>query len=141
MLMLLPALAPGQGFTPFPGAGQQRIEMRPSLESRAGNSVDTASGAFLVEQKVVELTGGRDLPFVVYHDSRGASSLGELGLGWYHNYSAELRVETSGAASVYWSRSSYNRFQRNGTSATTTRRWMKPCRTTRCCATQTVRTR
>ncbi len=114
--ILLPVSVPGQGTTPFPGAGPQRIEMRPSLESRAGNSVDTASGAFLVEQKVVELTGGRDLPFIVYNDSRGAASLGELGLGWYHNYSAELRVESSGAASVYWSRSSYNRFQRNGTS-------------------------
>jgi RHS repeat-associated protein len=113
---LFPLSVLGQGSTPFPGAGPQRIEMRPSLESRAGNSVDTASGAFLVEQKVVELTGGRDLPFIVYHDSRGATSLGELGLGWYHNYSAELRVESSGAASVYWSRSSYNRFQRNGTS-------------------------
>lgn len=113
--LLLPILAWSQGVTPFPGAGQQRIEMRPSLESRAGNSVDTASGAFLVEQKVVELTGGRDLLFIVHHDSRGASSLGELGLGWYHNYSAELRVEASGAASVYWSRSSYNRFQRDGT--------------------------
>jgi RHS repeat-associated protein len=113
--VLVPVLALSQ-VTPFPGAGPQRIETRPSLESRAGNSVDTASGAFLVEQKVVEVTGGRELPFVVYHDSRGATAQGELGLGWYHNYSAELRVEANGPAAVYWSRSSYNRFQRNGTS-------------------------
>lgn len=93
-------------------AQQAWIETMPRLESRAGNSVDTATGAFLVEQKVFELQGGRDLPFIIYHDSRAGSASGDLGLGWWHNYSAELRIQPNSQAHIYWSPSSYNRYRR-----------------------------
>ena len=53
----------------------------PRLDSRAGNSVDTATGAFILERVVMTVTGGRTLDFPIHYNSRLTAAESDLGYG------------------------------------------------------------
>ncbi|MCB1099876.1 MAG: proprotein convertase P-domain-containing protein [Verrucomicrobiae bacterium] len=65
---------------------------RPRLESRAGNSVDTATGAFRQELTLLRLQDYISLEFGMSYNSFLTSREGDLGYGWSHPY--EGRIES-----------------------------------------------
>lgn len=98
----------------LPAINNIRTDNRPRAESRAGNSVDTATGAFLVEQEVIRLQGARDLGFSLSYHSLFANNAGPMGLGWTHNYTARLSVEANGDVVIWWDHTRYNTFRPAG---------------------------
>lgn len=64
-------------------------EVRPRFDSRAGNSVDTATGAFIQEINLVRLQGAREISVDLYYNSRLGFRRGDVGLGWTHQYESK----------------------------------------------------
>ena len=85
-------------------------ETRPRTESRAGNSVDTATGAFLVEQTLLSTQGIREIPFTLFYNSL-FTAIGSTGAGWFHNYSARLNIDDD-SRTVVWGSGQRNTFRR-----------------------------
>ena len=88
-------------------------EFRPRLDSRDGNSVDTATGAFIQEINLVSHQGIRSLDLDLSYNSLLTGRRGSLGYGWTHQY--EARVEDSpatGVVTVYVNGNIWNQFQR-----------------------------
>ncbi|MEJ2147451.1 MAG: proprotein convertase P-domain-containing protein [Acidobacteriota bacterium] len=91
-----------------------RRETRPRMESRMGNSVDTATGAFILDIPFVSVTGGRSLDFNLHYNSLLTQNRGLMGYGWTTPFEAFLEGNTTGAVTVHWDQSQENRFQYAG---------------------------
>ena len=81
-LLLLPAV--------FAHAQSLSTDWRPRLDSRAGYSVDTATGAFIQEINLVSLQGARSLDLTLTYNSGLTSHMGDVGRGWTHQYEASI---------------------------------------------------
>src|SRR5437867_327365 len=85
-------------------------ETRSRADSRAGNSVDTGTGAFILESQIVSLQGGRPLDFNITYNSLLTRARGSMGFDWSHNYEAFLEGNPNGTVTVYWNKNQKNSF-------------------------------
>lgn len=90
---------------------QIRRETRPRLESRMGNSVDTGTGAFILDMPLVSVEGGRSLDFKLHYNSLLTGVRGRVGYGWSHDFEAFLEQEPGGLVTVHWDRNRRNSFR------------------------------
>ncbi len=80
-------------------------------DSRIGNNLDTGTGAFIQENQIVTIQGGRSLDFNLYYNSILSKARGPMGFGWSHNYEASLEGNPQGTMTVHWDRSRKNSFR------------------------------
>ncbi len=102
-------------------SGQQAIdsirrETRPRMESRMGNSVDAATGAFILDIPLVSVEGGRSLDFDLHYNSLLTQNRGLLGYGWSTQYDAWIDGNPTGVMTVHWDQERKNDFQYAGPS-------------------------
>ncbi|MFZ0430190.1 MAG: proprotein convertase P-domain-containing protein, partial [Acidobacteriota bacterium] len=93
-----------------------RRETRPRLESRMGNSVDTATGAFILDIPFVSVEGGRSLDFDLHYNSLLTQNRGLVGYGWSSQYDAWIDGNPTGVMTVHWDQERENSFQYAGPS-------------------------
>lgn len=71
-------------------------ENRARAESYAGNSVDTGTGAFVMERTAISVQGIRTLDFNLSYNSLLTSVRGAMGFGWSHNFEAFITEDPRG---------------------------------------------
>ena len=76
--------------------------------SKVAEPIDAASGSYYTTQKLLQLTGVRDLSFNVSYDSRLLSA-DSLGNGWSHNYEASV-VSYGDNTILQWDANRFNNF-------------------------------
>ncbi len=97
IILLIFTLSPLSAQLVNPATYQQ--EVRPRLESFAGNGVDTATGAFRWLQTTLPFTspGARSVPLL--YDSANTRT-GNLGIGWSHGYEWSIQPATVNTGTV-----------------------------------------
>ena len=85
---------------PVFGAVNPALEINPRYDSRDGNSVDTANGAFIQEMTLISLQGARALNLDISYNSLLLTNIGHMGHGWSHQYEASLREIGDGRVAV-----------------------------------------
>ena len=83
------------------GAGSIANETRPRMESRDGNSVDTATGGFIQNLNLLTLQGERTLDFNLGYHSSLYTKKGYAGYGWSSPYEAHIKGDPAGVVTVY----------------------------------------
>ena len=73
--------------------------------------VDTNTGAHVIDQEVLKVTGTAPLSFDLDYNSLLLGE-GSMGKGWSHNYETRLEKKPDGTLWVYWSPSNFTRFFR-----------------------------
>lgn len=106
----IPTPAPQVEPTGQQGLAAIRRETRPRQESRLGNSVDAATGAFVLEQPILMLQGIRTLEFNLTYNSLLTNRKGPMGFGWSHNFEAFVEGDPNGIITVHWDQNRENSF-------------------------------
>lgn len=80
-----------------------------NIISKVSDPVDTATGAHLLERKLLGCHGVQEVNFDVEYNSLLLGA-GPLGRGWGHNYETWLEEQTDGSIKAHWTANRWNQF-------------------------------
>ncbi len=92
-------------------------ENRLREESLIAAGIDTGTGSFIYEDRLVTVQGIQEITLDLTYNSLLSGSIGDVGYGWSHPYEAHLDLSTNQQnATVYWDNNRKNSYSRIGTS-------------------------
>ncbi len=99
------------GYGSVPNAGINPPNNR--IGSLVAEPVDTGTGAHVLQRSLLKVQGAKDLEFTADYDSICYFFLGSMGIGWSHNFEANVQPLTNGNVLLHWNAKRSNLFAPN----------------------------
>lgn len=87
----------------------------PIEESKCADPVDLSTGSHVIENSLMQLTGGKEIKLNANYNS-SCLVKGSMGVGWYYNYEKTLQVKDSSTIWIYDNPSVYSVYSQTSNS-------------------------